>query len=138
MTSAVIDASVTGPLILADEAGDISDRLLSVFADGQAVVPQHWRLEIANLGLIAVRKRRVSIAELEQGLKLLDEFQIVIDSETGRSAWNRSLDLAALHGLTSYDAAYLELAKRRSLQIATRDANLAKAADREGVLLFPL
>jgi len=138
MTSAVIDASVTAPLILADEAGELSDSLLAVFADGQAVVPQHWRLEIANLGLMAVRKRRISIDELERGLKHLEAFQIVIDPDTGRSAWRQTLSLAAMHGLTSYDAAYLELARRRSLQLATRDGNLTKAAEREGVSLFPL
>ncbi|HEY6662435.1 MAG TPA: type II toxin-antitoxin system VapC family toxin [Sphingomicrobium sp.] len=138
MTSAVVDASVTAPFILADEAGDLSDRLLAVLTEGQAIVPQHWRLEIANLGLTAVRRSRITFAELENGLKLLDEFQIVLDPDTDRSAWRRTLGLAALHDLTSYDAAYLDLAKRRSLQLATRDGNLVRAAEREGVLLFPL
>jgi predicted nucleic acid-binding protein len=103
-----------------------------------ALVPQHWRLEMANLGLMAARRGRVSVVELEEALKLLDDFQIVVDPDTDRHAWRRTLSLAVLHDLTSYDAAYLDLAKRRALQLATRDAKLIQAAERESVLLFPL
>jgi predicted nucleic acid-binding protein len=138
VTIAVVDASVVAPFILADEAGDQSDRVLELLTAGMALVPQHWRLEMANLGLTAARKGRVSVAELEEALKLLEDFQIVVDPDTDRHAWRRTLSLAVLHDLTSYDAAYLDLAKRRALQLATRDAKLIQAAERESVLLFPL
>ena len=138
MITAVVDASVVAPFILADEAGDQSDRIVELLTAGMALVPQHWRLEMANLGLMAARRGRVSVVELEEALKLLDDFQIVVDPDTDRHAWRRTLSLAVLHDLTSYDAAYLHLAKRRALQLATRDAKLIRAAERESVLLFPL
>jgi predicted nucleic acid-binding protein len=138
MSSAVVDASVVAPFLLADEAGDQSERVLALLTDGVAFVPQHWRLEIANLGLMAVRRRRISVSELNEGIKLLGDFQLSVDPDTDRHAWRRTLELAALHDLTSYDAAYLDLAMRRGLQLATRDAKVVRAAEREGVLLFPL
>ena len=138
MITVVVDASVVAPFILADEAGDQSDLIVELLTAGMALVPQHWRLEMANLGLMAARRGRVSVVELEEALKLLDDFQIVVDPDTDRHAWRRTLSLAVLHDLTSYDAAYLDLAKRRALQLATRDAKLIQAAERESVLLFPL
>ena len=138
MTTAVVDASVVAPYLLADEAGDQSDRVLNLLTEGGAIVPQHWRLELANVGLQAVRRRRITAAEFEEGLKLLAEFQIAVDPDTDRHAWRRTVGLAKLHQLTSYDAAYLDLAMRRSLQLATRDKSLIAAAERESVMLFPL
>ena len=138
MTTAVVDASVVAPYLLADEAGDQSDRVLNLLTEGGAIVPQHWRLELANVGLQAVRRQRITAAEFEEGLKLLAEFQIAVDPDTDRHAWRRTVSLAKLHQLTSYDAAYLDLAMRRSLQLATRDKSLIAAAERESVLLFPL
>ena len=138
MTTAVVDASVVAPYLLADEAGDQSDRVLNLLTEGGAIVPQHWRLELANVGLQAVRRRRITPAEFDEGLKLLAEFQIAVDPDTYRHAWRRTVGLAKLHQLTSYDAAYLDLAMRRSLQLATRDKSLIAAAERESVMLFPL
>ena len=138
MTDVVIDASVAAPFLIADEAGDRSDDLMVVLTDGYAVVPQHWRLEVANLGRKAVRQKRISKEELQEGIALFATFPIRVDGLTDELAWSRILDIASENDLTSYDAAYLELAKRRGLALATADRALRRAAPREGVSLFPL
>lgn len=138
MTNVVVDASVTALYLIADEAGDRSDGLMAVLTDGNAVVPLHWRLEVANLGRKAVRQKRMTRGELQEGVALLGKMPVNVDDRTDELAWTRILDLASDHDLTSYDAAYLELAKRRGLALATADKALRRAAPREGVALFPL
>jgi len=136
MIDVVVDASVTAPFLIADEAGDCSSDLLAVFTDGRAIVPQHWRLEVANLGRKAVRQKRITREELEEGIGLLAILPVRTDGLTDELAWSRILDLASDHDLTSYDAAYLELAKRSRLSLATADKALIRAARRESVRLF--
>ena len=138
MTDVVVDASVTAPFLIADEAGDCSDDLLAALTDGRAIVPQHWRLEVANLGRKAVRQKRITREELEEGIGLLAILPVRIDGLTDELAWSRILDIASDHDLTSYDAAYLELAKRSRLPLATADKALIRAARRESVRLFRL
>lgn len=138
MTDVIVDASVAAPFFLADEAGDRSDDLMTVLTDGNAVVPQHWRLEVANLGRKAVRQQRISREELQEGIALLSTWPVRVDRLTDEFAWSRTLDIASDNDLTSYDAAYLELAKRTGASLATSDKALCKAALREGVSLYPL
>ena len=138
MNDVIVDASVAAPLFLADEQGDQSDELMSVLTDGRAIVPQHWRLEIANLGRKAVRRERITRQEMHEGIALLSTWPVQVDRFTDDWAWSRTLDIASDNDLTSYDAAYLELAKRTGLELATADGALRRAAEREGVKLFPL
>ena len=138
MIDVVVDASVTAPFFIADESGDRSDELMSVLTDGRALVPQHWRLEVANLGRKAVRQKRITREELQEGIALLSTLPVRVDRLTDELAWSRILDIASDNDLTSYDAAYLELAKRRGLALATADKALRRAAARDGVSLFPL
>ncbi len=138
MTATVVDASVFGPLLLPDEGADLHPALHVILRSGHAVVPQHWRLEIANFGLMAVRRGRVSAAELALGLNLLARSSIAEDSETALHAWQRTLQLSTQHRLTVYDAAYLELALRRRLPLLTLDRELGAAARAEAVELVPV
>jgi predicted nucleic acid-binding protein len=131
----VVDACMMGPLIIPDEAGELYDGLLPILSSGKTIVPGHWRLEVANLGRMAVRKRRMSAAQLAQALDLMAGFHVNIDAETNGQAWTRTLDLASRHDLTAYDAAYLELAIRLGLNIVTRDGRLVAAARAENVAL---
>ncbi|MBS0639737.1 MAG: type II toxin-antitoxin system VapC family toxin [Acetobacteraceae bacterium] len=53
---------------------------------------------------------------------------IALDAETNSHAWSTTLNLAGRFGLTLYDAAYLEVAFRRALPLATLDRELRAAA----------
>lgn len=115
-----------------------TDQLLRGSGEGaEAVVTQHWRLEVANVFLGAERAKKKSSAESAQFLTLLENLAIETDSETDRSAFGATMSLARTYRLTSYDAAYLEVATRRGLPLATLDADLRRAASKEGVRLVP-
>jgi len=131
----VIDASVIGPLLIADEADHLHPQLEACLLGGHAVVPCHWRLEVASLGRIAVRRRRLATEDFAAGLSALAAAPPDEDSETGARAWSDILNLSEKHGLTVYDAAYLELALRRRLPLLTADRELGAAAGAEGVEL---
>jgi len=99
-------------------------------------VPALWRLEVANSLTVAVRRSRID-ADLRRGaladLALLD---IVTDAHTEVHAWGETLILADRFRLTLYDAAYLELAQRRALPLATLDKPLRAAAAALGLSLL--
>jgi predicted nucleic acid-binding protein len=105
-------------------------------AETGAWVPSLWRLEIANVLELDVRRRKRDAAFRDATLEDLIELPITVDAETDRRAWTATLALAIDRKLTLYDAAYLELAKRRDLPLATLDNELRKAAAAEGVHLL--
>jgi len=134
--SLVLDSSVTLAWVHAGETtGAISDVLAQVIAAG-AWVPALWRLEIANVLEMGVRKGRSDAAFRDAALADLALLPITVDQETDRHAWGATVKLAARHRLTLYDAAYLELARRRSLPLATLDAELRVAAAAEDIILI--
>ncbi len=102
-----------------------------------ATVPHSWHLEVADSLTVAVRRKRVSQAFRDDVLKDLAEFDISVDSDTAANAWGATVRLADLYGLTVYDAAYLELAQRLRLPLATLDRDLAKAARAAGIEILP-
>jgi predicted nucleic acid-binding protein len=102
-----------------------------------AIVPHLWHLEVANSLTVAVRRKRVSQDFRDDVLKDLQELNISVDSDTAANAWSATVRLADLYGLTVYDAAYLELAQRLRLPLATLDQALAKAARAAGVEILP-
>lgn len=133
MTQFVIDASSVGPLVIPDEA----ENLLPVVADaldgGDCIVPGHWRYEVGNLGLMAVRRKRATIEVVLENLRDLADFDIAIDPLSSELTWSRTLQLAEQHALTLYDAAYLELAQRQGLTLLSADGRLLKAAIAENL-----
>ena len=136
MKLCVIDASVVGPMILPDEAPDLPSQLMPVMVEGRALVPQHWRLEVLNLGRTALRRKRIDAQRLERALSILSNYRIHLDDGTNRHAWGACMELAARHDLTAYDAAYLELAIRAEAPLMTLDKALAKAARLEKLELI--
>ena len=137
METFVADASVTLPWCFEDEATAWTDGLLDrLRSGGQIVVPAHWPTEISNGILMALRRKRIQPGRSEL---FWDELAILpIEIEPPLSPINAKavLALCEKHGLTVYDAAYLELAKRKGLPLATLDSALLKAAPLEGVSLF--
>lgn len=96
-----------------------------------AVVPSVWRLEVANALRMAVRRKRCSDAEVDDAVTQLLDLSIEDDRETAVHAWTTTLRLAVHHSLTLYDAAYLELAVRLRLPLASCDRDLIAAARRQ-------
>ena len=128
----VVDASVALSWCFQDEQTPAGVALLDrVVAEG-AFAPQLWPLETLNGLLTAERRGRIDAVLRRRLVNLLASFPISIDGETSERAWIGTAMLAERHGLTAYDAAYLELALRRSLPLATRDNALIAAANAEG------
>jgi predicted nucleic acid-binding protein len=99
------------------------------------MVPAHWPAEVANALLIAVRRGRISREKANRFFLDLRALPIRIDPESSETVFDHVFKLAEKYGLTVYDAAYLELAIRESLPLATLDNDLRKAARASGVPL---
>jgi predicted nucleic acid-binding protein len=135
----VIDASATLPWCFADEATDASNALLARLRSGDnAIVPAHWPFEVANALRMATRRGRISSGDVRQVLQDLEALPIQIDATPTSLVRTKIYPLAAQYDLTVYDAAYLELAMRRNLPLATLDHLLLKAALLAGVTLIRL
>lgn len=134
--SLILDSSATVAWVYMDEASKAIRQVFDLVSDQGAWVPSLWRLEVANILEIGVRRRRHDAAFRDATLADLALLPISIDPETDRQAWTATLRLAERHRLTLYDAAYLELAQRRNLPLATLDAELRSAAGEEKVGLL--
>lgn len=133
----VVDTSVALKWFLADE-DDRADSLLllkSISDTNRPVVPSLWFYEIGNSLTVALRRKRITSEQLEEILQMLEQMPIDIDP-VDRGDLLRLPYLARKHALTTYDAAYLNLALREKLSLATSDAALKKAALVEGVALI--
>ena len=128
--SLVLDSSATLAWIYGDETTEPIRRLFDLVADEGAVVPALWRLEVANSLTVAVRRGRIDSGFSRAALGDLGVPDITTDQRTDSSAWSETLNLADRFRLTVYDAAYLELAQRRGLPLATLDDELGTAAAR--------
>lgn len=136
--SLVLDSSVTLAWLYSDEGGAAVDSVFSRIVGARAWVPALWRLEVANSLTVAVRRGRVTEQFRDQSLDDLSRLEIVADQETDKHAWSTTMRLADRHKLSLYDAAYLELAQRMGLPLATLDEDLRQAADLLGVPLLGL
>jgi predicted nucleic acid-binding protein len=132
----VIDASSVLAWCFEDESGAEADALIAKVAADGAAVPSLWSLEIANGLVMSERRGRIKPAETASFVAMIEELPIVADQATGARALHETMSLAREHGLTAYDAAYLELAMRLGLPLATDDRSLRGAAERTGVALL--
>jgi predicted nucleic acid-binding protein len=119
-----------------DEADEYADSVLGLFAGSEATVPSIWTLEVANVLLVGERKKRLTEADTLRFIKLLRELPIVVDQQTPGYALSEILSVGRQQGLSAYDAAYLELAMREGIELATRDNRLKRAAQKCGVKLI--
>ena len=95
-----------------------------------------WPYEVANALLILRRRKKLDPDDYSEASMLLDRLQVSVDNDGPRLAATRIGDLAMEHKLTVYDAAYLELAVRKQIPLASRDQSLNRAAQRLGVTLL--
>jgi len=136
MTDFVLDNSVSMRWLLqskktSDQA--YSEAVLKALLDVDALVPNLWHLEAANVLLGAERRGVVSAGEIERFIYQLEDLPIHIDPLTAHQVFSRTRTLAVAYGLSSYDAAYLELAIREDLPMATLDKRLVQAAKKADV-----
>lgn len=135
MKPLVIDGSAALGLLLPDEnKTPASRKLIEILASGVAVhVPAHWWAELTNGVVMAERRKRLTQAEGMELLSLIPSLGVKTDDETEKRLVSDSAALARQHGLTAYDAAYLELAIRRGAVLASQDKALIQAAQACGV-----
>lgn len=134
--SLVLDSSVTLSWFFADERTTATASILERVVEHGAVVPAIWRLEVANALQSALRRGRVDAAFRDATLRDLGQLDIVNDPDTSSHAWAETLQLADRFRLTLYDAAYLDLAQRRRLPLATLDRELRMAGQALGTVLL--
>lgn len=132
MNRLVLDCSVTLSWCFEDEHSAYSAEILQTLSSpgARAVVPSIWPLEVANVLLNQERRGRVSRPEVAAFLKRLSRYPIDIEIRPKETIWGDVLSLARTYALTSYDAAYLELALRFKLPLASFDQDLIRAACR--------
>ena len=133
MSGLVLDASVALSWVLPDESNARADAVLERLEAEPVFVPQLWTLEISNALLAAERRGRIGEAQVQRGLTALLALPISVETAEAAQVFASTLALARQHGLSVYDAAYLDLAIRLALPLATLDGNLARAARKSGV-----
>lgn len=131
----VVDASVSLAWCFEDEATPQTEMILDRLTDDTALVPALWELEVSNVLLLGERRSRLTESQSARFVALLGQLPIHVDTA--------SVDMGAVlatgrrHALTAYDAAYLVLAGREGVPLATLDAKLRNAAQAVGVTLIP-
>jgi predicted nucleic acid-binding protein len=129
----IIDCSIAMAWGFADEGTELTAKIQDRLITEAAIVPAHWSLEVANVLAMAEKRKRISIADATEFVKLLGALDIQVDEETSARVFDHILPLSRSHALTSYDAAYLELALRRRLPLASLDDDLRRVATSLGV-----
>lgn len=129
----VLDASIAACWFFHDEEDRRADEAFELLEETCAVVPLHWWFEVRNATLLGERRKRMSERDTAEFLERLDNLPIDLADLPDQTD---VLVLARRYGLTFYDAAYLELAKREGIALATLDSDLSAAARAEGVPLI--
>ncbi len=136
--SLVLDSSVTLAWVYSDETSEAIRHVFDLLGESGAWVPALWRLEVANILEMGVRRGRHDADFRDSTFADLALMPIHLDPETDQQAWGATARLAERHRLTLYDSAYLELALRRGLPLATLDHELRTAAAAEKAQLLGL
>lgn len=137
MPGFVIDASATLPWCFADEATRWTEGLLDRLESGEeARVPAHWPIEVMNGLIMAVRRKRIDLDRVARFAGDLAALRSASSRPMPLPRWNTIIQVATEQNLTIYDAAYLELAQRTGLPLATLDGDLRKAARAKGARLL--
>ncbi len=139
MTDFVLDNSIAMRWIL--ESNKEADQLYAIdvlqsLENQEALVPNLWHLEAANVLLNAEKRSDITLGEIEGFIAQLENLPIHIDHLTAQQSFSRTLTLGRTYNISSYDASYLEIAIREAIPLATLDKNLVKAASAANVRLY--
>lgn len=129
----VVDSSAIIALALSDEDAAYAEAVLSALIDEVAVAPMLFWFEVRNVLIVNERRGRITVSQTDDFLRELVTLPITLDTAPHDSD---VISLARAHGLSVYDAGYLELAKRCDGTLATLDQKLSEAASSEGVTVF--
>ena len=132
----VVDASVTLAWCFPDEGSEYAESVLMALNGQTMTVPAIWALEIANAILVGEKQKRSRQPEILRFMVLLEKLVIVQDAQSVAETVNNVLPLARDHGLSAYDASYLELSLRQGAPLATLDRRLQKAAQQTGIKIL--
>lgn len=132
----VLDASVAAAWVLEDEQSDLADQVIDSLATQTATAPHLWALEVGNILLTTERRGRIDATKRKLMAQALRELGVIEQPHTQEFVFGDIMELGSKHRLSSYDAAYLELAIRLGLPLATLDKSLRAAASAEGVTII--
>jgi predicted nucleic acid-binding protein len=134
MAALVIDSSLAAAWCFPDERTDYTNAVLRIISTPlEAVAPRLWAYEVRNSVLMGLRRRRITRADAQDFLESIKGLPIRLADPV---SYDSVFSLADRHGLTVYDAAYLDLALREGLPLASLDHALCKAAVNSGVAMF--
>jgi predicted nucleic acid-binding protein len=131
----VMDASIAASLFLPDEEAGTAKAILG---SGEVIVPTLFWYEMANILWAGVKRGRLDEAQAFRALELLRRLGIADDDRPIREVFPAVFLLARAHGITAYDAAYLELASREGATLCSHDVALRAAAPAVGLALLPV
>jgi predicted nucleic acid-binding protein len=126
--SFVLDNSIALTWCFEDERTPATTALLEQVGQSGALAPMLWPLEALNGLLVAERRGRLNTAKRHILAGFLAALPVELDDETASQVWTATAALAERFDLSTYDAAYLELAHRRNLPLASLDRDLRAAA----------
>jgi predicted nucleic acid-binding protein len=133
----VVDASIARAWALPDESSAYAEAVLAVVEREGVRVPELWAREVANGLAVAYLRKRITPADERAFLAALSRLRIEVEEANFALAVIRDGTVAAIrYGLTAYDAAYVDLAAREKLILATLDSSMRKAAAQSGVTIF--
>ena len=132
----ILDCSIAMAWCFEDEETEATNEIQDRLIIESAVVPSVWPLEVVNVLTISERKKRIESAKSQEFVELLFGLKIQLDILDSRQSFHRIPPLCRTHSLTSYDAAYLELALRTRLPLASLDSDLRRAASKLGIPLL--
>lgn len=137
MTAFVLDASVTMAWCFEDEASDAAWHLLDRLGEDTALVPGIWAAEVANVLLVAERRRRLTRPQSRAFVSRLLALPILVEEAAPQRVLGEVLTLGRETGLAAYDTLYLDLAARHDLPLATLDRAMRRAARRNRIAILP-
>jgi len=130
----VLDASVMVAILVRDSPMAIPNAVLKAMDEGTVVtVPSHWHLEVANFLVQAQRSGKLDVAGVRLAVRLMEHLPIIVDSSQHSHVFSEVIGIAERNRLTSYDAAYIHLARTRGARLASLDKQVLAAAEAEGV-----
>lgn len=138
MNGIAIDASVTLAWCFPDEASNYADSVLLALENQTVIVPTIWAVEITNALLVGERRKRIRQPEIRRFVDLLKGLSVVEERQKFAETVSNVLPLAREYDLSAYDAAYLDVAIRHEIPLATLDAAMQKACTAAGIEIFKM
>lgn len=133
----VLDTSVTLAWLFPDEDEKALDEIADRLVTDTAYAPAIWPLEVTNALLTASRRGRIADKDIDEIIEQVARLPVTVETTDPHTVFTEIPGLARAHNLTSYDAAYFELAIRRQLPVATLDRRLRECCDAAGITVLP-